>query len=281
MMNIALDGLGDQGVLYAIRLKANNNLYREIDHLMTRPVGRPSRKPKVFFHAFSYQAASWKSSRQVVAKVEWHQGELFPRIGFIITNMTYSPEAVVHFYNKRGTCEQRIKEGKLTLTWTRLSCSRFASNRVRLALFVLAYNLGNFLRRFALPERGLTLVSIQHPAKAREDRGQDYQSLQDDRIPDGGSGDIRKAVPVDAIENSPPGEGMRESARLELVKDEGMKNDNATCGITVSRHGEITRPGAEITGSVGEHAMECSQPRWKDRNRDRMSALEASYDGYR
>lgn len=29
---------------------------------------------------------------------------------------------------------------------------RFSSNRVRLALFVLAYNLGNFLRCFALPK---------------------------------------------------------------------------------------------------------------------------------
>ncbi len=83
--------------------------------------------------------------------MEWHQGELLPRIGFIVTNMTSSPEAVVHFYNRRGTCEQYIREGKYALTWTRLSCARFSSNRVRLALFVLAYNLGNFMRRFALP----------------------------------------------------------------------------------------------------------------------------------
>jgi len=62
--------LEGKGVLYAIRLKANNNLHREIEHLMTRPVGRPSRKPKVFFHDFLYQAASWKSSRRVIAKVE-------------------------------------------------------------------------------------------------------------------------------------------------------------------------------------------------------------------
>ena len=177
--------LEDNSILYAIRLKANANLYRKIDHLMTRPVGRPSAKPKVYFHAFSYRAASWKKPRRVVAKVEWHQGELFPRIGFIVTNMSSSPEAVVHFYNKRGTCEQWIKEGKYALTWTRLSCSRFSSNRVRLALFVLAYNLGNFLRRFALPERGLTLVSIQHPAKAHKDWSQDSLPLQDDRLPDG------------------------------------------------------------------------------------------------
>jgi len=80
-----------------------------------------------------------------------------------VTNMSSSPEAVVHFYNRRGTCEQDIKEGKLALTWTRLSCSRFSSNRVRLALFVLAYNLGNFLRRFALPKEvsHWSLTSIQ------------------------------------------------------------------------------------------------------------------------
>ena len=137
--------LEDNSILYAIRLKANNNLYRETDHLMTRPVGRPSRKPKVFFHSFSYRAGSWKKSRRVIAKVEWHIDELFPRIGFIVTNMTSSPEAVVHFYNHRSACEQYIREGKYALTWTRLSCARFSSNQVRLALFVLAYNLGNFL----------------------------------------------------------------------------------------------------------------------------------------
>jgi hypothetical protein len=41
---------------------------------------------------------------------------------------------------------------KYALTWTRLSCTRFIANRVRLALFVLAYNLGNFIRRFTLPK---------------------------------------------------------------------------------------------------------------------------------
>jgi hypothetical protein len=59
---------------------------------------------------------------------------------------------VVHFYNRRGTAEQWIKEGKYALNWTRLSCHRFAANQVRLQLFVLAYNLGNFLRRLCLPK---------------------------------------------------------------------------------------------------------------------------------
>lgn len=57
----------------------------------------------------------------------------------------------LRFYNKRGTAEQWIKEGKYALNWTRLSCHRFVANQVRLQLFILAYNLGNFLRRLVLP----------------------------------------------------------------------------------------------------------------------------------
>ena len=145
--------LEEKGILYAVRIPANDVLYDEIDHLMTRPVGRPPKKPRIFYHDFSYRAKSWNKSRRVVAKVEWHAGELFPRIGFIVTNLQRKPENVVRFYNKRGVAEGWIKEGKYALTWTRLSCTRFSSNQVRLGLFVLAYNLGNFLRRFALPSK--------------------------------------------------------------------------------------------------------------------------------
>ena len=96
------------------------------------------------FHAnFSYQAGSWTKPRRVVAKVEWHLGELYPRVGFIVTNMTRPAERVVAFYNKRGTCEQWIKEGKGAIKWTRLSCRTFAANAVRLQLHALAYNLGS------------------------------------------------------------------------------------------------------------------------------------------
>jgi hypothetical protein len=40
----------------------------------------------------------------------------------------------VRFYNKRGTAEQWIKEGKQAAHWTRLSCHRFRANDVRLQL---------------------------------------------------------------------------------------------------------------------------------------------------
>ena len=76
----------------------------------------------------------------------------YPRVGFIVTNMSRPVENVVAFYNKRGTCEQWIKEGKGAIKWTRLSCRAFAANAVRLELHALAYNLGNVLRTLATPE---------------------------------------------------------------------------------------------------------------------------------
>jgi len=146
------EALEERGVKYAIRIPANENLERDIAELLTRPVGRPSHKPVVWYKGFLYQAASWKTARRVVAKVEFHFGELFPRVGFIVTNLETDSRAVVRFYNKRGTAEQWIKEGKGAIKWTRLSCRTFAANAVRLQLHALAYNLGNFLRRLATPE---------------------------------------------------------------------------------------------------------------------------------
>jgi hypothetical protein len=120
--------------------------------MLTRPVGRPPLKPLVIYTSFRYRAQSWTKPRRVVAKVEWHGGELFPRVGFIVTNLRWHSHRVVNFYNKRGTAEQWIKEGKNAIRWTRLSCQRFQDNEVRLQLFALAYNLGNFIRTLALPD---------------------------------------------------------------------------------------------------------------------------------
>ena len=55
------------------------------------------------------------------------------------------------FYHGRGTAEQWIKERNNAVKWTNLSCRMFNDNLTRLKRFVLPYNLGNFLRRLALP----------------------------------------------------------------------------------------------------------------------------------
>jgi len=141
-----------EGFMYAIRLSTNKVLQESIAHLLTRPVGRPPNHVRRCYASFSYQAGSWNKKRRVVAKVEWHPGELVPRVGYIVTNLSRPAERVVAFYNHRGTAEQHIKEGKYAIKWTRLSCGKFRNNEVRLQLHALAYNLGNFMRTLALPK---------------------------------------------------------------------------------------------------------------------------------
>jgi hypothetical protein len=157
------DALERRGVRYAIRLPANDVLERAIEVLLTRPRGRPSYAPLVRYRSFQYQAASSDRPRRVIAKIEHHLGELFPRVGFIVTTLTGTYRAVVRFYNQRGTAEQWIKEGKAATHWTCLSCHRFRANELRLLLGVIAYNLGNLLRRLVLPVaiQSWSLTSLQ------------------------------------------------------------------------------------------------------------------------
>ena len=100
------DALEARAVQYAIRMPVNKNLEIEIEDLLFRTPGRPSHRPLVRYKRFRYQAESWATARRVVAKVEHHVGELFPRVGFILTNLPLQNRAVVRFYNKRGTAEQ-------------------------------------------------------------------------------------------------------------------------------------------------------------------------------
>jgi hypothetical protein len=152
-----------EGIGYTIRLPANRILQDRIGYLLRRPVGRPPHEVRRYYASFSYQAQSWKKARRVVAKVEWHPGELYPRVGFIVTNLARPAERVVAFYNQRRTFEQFIKEGKGAIKWTRLSCRTFAANAVRLQLHALAYNLGNFMRTLAMPKtvRPWSLTSLR------------------------------------------------------------------------------------------------------------------------
>jgi hypothetical protein len=101
-----------EGIGYAIRLPANTILQSKIGYLLKRPVGRPPQELRRYYSSFSYRAGSWNKPRRVVAKVEWHPGELYLRVGFIVTNLGRPTERVVVFYNQRGTAEQWIKEGK-------------------------------------------------------------------------------------------------------------------------------------------------------------------------
>ena len=102
-----------EDICYAIRLPAKQVIQRRIGHLLTRPVDRPLKQPIVSYASFHCQANGWTKARRVVGKVEWHHGELYPRVGFIVTNLSRPNKRVV----------------KLTVAGGRSSGSRKARTR--------------------------------------------------------------------------------------------------------------------------------------------------------
>ena len=176
--------LEQRDVDYAIRIPANKSLERDIEDIVFRPPGRPSRKPLVRDKSFAYQAKSWTRPRRIVAKVEHHWSELFPRVGFIVTNMVLPSRSVVRFNNKRGTAEQWVKEGKQATPWTRLSCHRFRANEVRLQLGA-GLQPGHPLAQTGSAATDHTLVAHESPAAAGENRrpaGDDWLERERDRL---------------------------------------------------------------------------------------------------
>jgi len=136
-------------ITYFIRLKSNRALNELIEPHLRRPVGRPPKSGiQVKVIEFYYQAGSWEKARRVVCKIEWHERELFPRVGFIVTNSRLAPRKLVKVYNRRAEIEDRIKEGKSTLQWDKTSRQRFEANEARLKMGVIAYNLLHMLRQF-------------------------------------------------------------------------------------------------------------------------------------
>jgi hypothetical protein len=105
-------------ITYFIHLPSNNSLKRLILPHLKRPAGRPLKSGvQVRVIEFQYQAEKWIKPGRVVCKIEWHVGEIFPRMGFIVTNSNLEAEQVITIYNSRAVSENRIKEGKNTLRW--------------------------------------------------------------------------------------------------------------------------------------------------------------------
>jgi len=99
--------------------------------------------------------------RAIRGQTEWHPGELFPKVGFIVTNRPMETDWLVRFYNQRGTAEHHIKVGKYTFHLTRLFCKRFRDSEMRLQQNALYYNLVTFLRCIELPMADWSLTSFQ------------------------------------------------------------------------------------------------------------------------
>jgi len=68
------------------------------------------------------------------------QGEEYDYL-FFVTNTDLSSEEVVDFYQKRGNCENYIKEAKYDTAVGRLLLKSFWSNKAIFQLMMMVYNL--------------------------------------------------------------------------------------------------------------------------------------------
>ena len=152
---------------------------------------------------------SYGHSRAVHIRSSGTRASSYPRVGFIVTNLKRPAERVSKFYNGRGTAEQWIREGKYALRWTRLSCHSFRHNAVRLQLHALAYNLANFLRSLALPQRGRAVVADDLAREAGQDRRPDRAPRPLRRLPAGRGGRAAGAVRRDPAPDRPPARTAR------------------------------------------------------------------------
>ena len=154
------------GAQYAIRLKANQVLYKEagaLDQQLYEQTREDTVSYAVVYGDFIYQAGSWDIPRRVTVKIEKPADSMEHRFTFIVTNMTASPEFVVNFYCGRGQMENFIKECKKDFDFSAVSSSSKVVNANRLQVHVLACNLINMMRRLVFPDslKRLRMESIR------------------------------------------------------------------------------------------------------------------------
>ena len=127
---------------YAIRLPANDNLERNISRVADAASGKAEPQADTLVQELSLSGGQLEDGAAGGGEGGVPLRGVVPPRGVHRDQPGGSSRAVVRFYNKRGTAEQWIKEGKQAVKMTRLSCHRFRSNEVRLWLSLIAYNLG-------------------------------------------------------------------------------------------------------------------------------------------
>ena len=263
------DTLEQRDVDYAIRMPANKSLEVEIEDILFRPPGRPSRKPLVRYKSFRYQAKSWTRPRRIVAKVEHHRGELFPRVGFIVTNMVLPSRSVVRFYNKRGTAEQWIKEGKAGHPLDAVVVPSFPSERSAPATECPGLQPGQPLAQTRPAAAGQALVAHESPAAAGENRRPAGEACQVLLAPAGGRASDPAAVRRHVAEDlGAAGAGRLTRSRVQrsLAKkghkcgavSEKCPESSGSSRFPVERGPRLTGVGSRIT---------CAEEIWRAERR--------------
>lgn len=154
-------------MLYCIRLKANQILYKNSKHLVDELIQLCDGnfdKHMCIYDEFNYKAERWNKPRRVIVKIDKPQGQITFNHTFIVTNMEASPKDVVKFYCKRGAMENFIKECKNGFGFNNMSNRKFIANSNKLQQLMLAYNLINWLRRlcFTKDTKSLRIETIRN-----------------------------------------------------------------------------------------------------------------------
>jgi hypothetical protein len=103
--------------------------------------------PVKMYHTFEYKAESWKNKQRVIVKVEVNsQGT---NIRYIVTDLRECKTKTLyeHVYCARGSMELRIKDHKLYLKSSRMSCNSFWANQMRLFMHSVAYIIIHTLQK--------------------------------------------------------------------------------------------------------------------------------------
>lgn len=140
---------------YLIRLKSNKKLKDMAEQRVLYGTDTDSTVSESQYFTLTYQAGSWKTSREVFVKVTRQAGELlFSNYEFVVSNFTgLDAETIFKLYQNRGTMENYIKEIKNGFSFDKTDSSTFVANQVRMMMACVAYNLVHLMKEVAFPEK--------------------------------------------------------------------------------------------------------------------------------
>ena len=154
-----------ESVSYIIRLKSNPKLQDLAKELHPSSAIMDTSKTECYFEETIYQAKSWSKPRRVIIQSVRPAGELLFTHSFFVTDLgeTFSPQAIVQSYQKRGTMENYIKEAKDGFGFDQMKSHEFQVNEARMMISLLAYNFTNWLRTLTFPkeQKGMQIATIR------------------------------------------------------------------------------------------------------------------------
>lgn len=154
-----------ESVSYIIRLKSNSILQDLAKELHPSSAIMDTSKTECYFEETIYKAKSWSKSRRIIIQSVRPAGELFFTHSYFVTNLgeTFSPQAIVQSYQKRGTMENYIKEAKDGFGLDQMKSHGFQVNEARMMISLLAYNFTNWLRTITFPkeQKGMQISTIR------------------------------------------------------------------------------------------------------------------------